>query len=195
MRTTLTSIAFGLALTSAAQLGIGPGARFTWVDAREEFKLGYGLHVSHTLSDVLRLNLEGYYTPWEDVNYLLDFSGFTYKTQYEYTNWGLNMDLEYNLGRAWFLSGGLGYSSFHTTRAKSTTGNGTNENTLLEHDDRLLALNLGFGKRWRIGPGDLRTAIYGGVVGYNFDNEHNHWPALETYGVSVSYQVRIGGEK
>lgn len=58
---------------SVAQLSLGPGVRFTWLDAPSEFKLGYGLHVSMPLDSVLRLNVKSCRTHWEDVYYLNEF--------------------------------------------------------------------------------------------------------------------------
>lgn len=72
--------------------------------------------------------------------------------------------------------GGLGIHPFSYRADGIVTDNGTIETPLLEHWDGLFALNLGFGKRWRIGPGELRTALAAGVIGYNFEIHNDHFP-------------------
>ena len=78
------------------------------------------------------------------------------------------------------------------SRTETVTVAGSSDVTLQEHGDRLMALDLGFGARWKMGPGSLRLAIMACPVGYNFDNTHDPVPLFETYGCSLSYQFRLG---
>ena len=88
-----------------------------------------------------------------------------------------------------------GYTSFHKTSLEVRTTGGISETTQKDEWDRLLAMTVGFGKHWTFGPGDLRLAIMLAFVGYNFDNRGNHLPLFETYGASLSYQIRPGKKR
>jgi hypothetical protein len=209
MRT--TSILFGvlgsvLMSTTHAQLSLGPSARGTYLSSDNQYLFGFGVDLSGQLSSKLRWTFSPYWNTYKDRLYTVNLGSpagiyhpISSQIKYEHAHWGLSLDLEWTVGkRGWFLLAGLGFSNDRTVRTKMVIDplmpNMFEEERTL-YMNRKLMLNVGVGKRWKAGNGELRSALTVGACGYNLDHPDEAWRLNPMVSLSLGYQFNFSKKK
>lgn len=153
----------------------------------------------------MRLTTSPYWTAWKDEQYdrterWANGDSWDVRDRFSHVQWGINADAEWRTGeRGWFWVTGLGYSYQSQTRAHLVLDDHMELIASWEDVDRAdkLLVNGGTGKRWKLGDGDVRAALVGGIMGICLGEEsagHRLRP-LPIVGLSISYQFEPGSER